>query len=232
VEFRAKQPALTNIRALVGIIFVLGITANEAVTAADKPGDDNDAERVTELLALAAAAVRAEQLIYPARGSAMSLYHEVLTLAPDNLQARRGLEQLVDHYLVQASEAIAEERYASAHGALSRARMIDRSNPNIEPIAAELRLLEEAKRYRTALDWRQVANRSGELRPALHLAGAQARKDGCRAIISVGSDSEGRWVYQQMSNAPGERRIRAQIRIASPSAVEVLCFTDTDSQEQ
>jgi hypothetical protein len=162
----------------------------------------------------------------------MSLYHQVLTLQPDNAQARTGLEQLVEHYLNEASRAISQERYTRAHGALSRARLVDRTNPNIEPIAAELRLLEQAQRIRTTLDWRLVAARSGELTPTLRKAGSQARKDGCQAIISVSSDAEGRWIYQQMSGAPGDRRIRAQIRIASPSAVEVLCFADTDSQEQ
>ena len=153
VEFRAKLPALTNIRVLVGMVFVLGITSGgPAAAAQDKPGGDSKDKQISELLSLAAAAVRAEQLIYPARGSAMSLYHEVLTLAPENIAARRGLEELVEHYLAQADQAIAEARYTRAHGALSRARLVDRNNPNIEPIAAELRLLEEAKKYRTVLD--------------------------------------------------------------------------------
>ena len=233
VEFRANEPPLTKFRALVGIVFVLGITTvGHAATGTQSSGVASEDPQIRELLDRAEAAARAEQLIYPARGSAMSLYHEVLALAPDNLEAQRGLEMLVDYYLGQASQAIAEERYTRAQGALSRAKLVDRSNANIEPIAAELRLLEEAQRYRTVLDWRLVSARSSELKPALRSAGSRARRDGCRATISVGSDAEGRWVYQQMSEAPGDRRIRAQIRIASPSAVEVLCFSDTDSQEQ
>ena len=157
----------------------------------------------------------------------MSLYHEALVLDPDNPEARRGLERVVDHFLSEATAAIAVERYSKANGALSRARMVDPDNPNIEPIAAELRLLESAERSRTVLDWRLVAARSSELTPTLTRAGARARNEGCHAVISVSSDAEGRWIYEQLSRAPGERRIQAQIRIASPSAVEVLCFRES-----
>ena len=229
MDFRANAALAAKIRVLLGICCMLGVTQgwsaeSPGVAAGSEPTDSNE---VTQLLMQASAAVSREQFIYPARGSAMSLYHEVLTLEPGNGEALQGLETLVEHYLSEASVAIAEQRYTRAHGALSRARMIDRSNPNIEPIAAELRLLEEAERIRTVLDWRLVAERSNQLAPVLQKAGRQARQDGCRAIISVGSDAEGRWVYQQMSNAPGDRRIRAQIRIASPSAVEVLCFAES-----
>lgn len=219
MEFRGNRQPSTTIRALVGIVAVICVCPT-AFSAA-RP---TDAQAIAALLEAAEAAFAAEQFIYPARGSAMTLYHEVLVIAPDNLEARRGLERLVDHYLGEATAAIARGRYIRAESALSRARMIDRDNPNIEPIAAELRLLENAERTRAGLDWRLVAQRSSKLTPTLIRLGSKARQPGCRAIISVGNDAEGRWLYQQLSKAPGERRIQAQIRIASPSAVEVLCF--------
>lgn len=219
MEFRGIPQPSTRIRALVGIVAVICVC--QSALSAPPP---SDVEAIAALLETAEEAFTAGHFIYPARGSAMALYHEVLVIAPGNPDARRGLERLVDHYLGEATAAIAEERFIRAEGALSRARMIDRDNPNIEPIAAELRLLENADRIRVTLDWRLVAERSSELSPTLIRLGEKARRSGCRAMLSVGSDAEGRWLYQQLSRAPGERRIQAQIRIASPSAVEVLCF--------
>lgn len=228
MEFSGIQCWTAKTPILLGIFAVTLITASSAGAQAEKSaGHSAEQLEIRQLLDYAAAAVRAGQLIYPARGSAMSLYHEALVLNPDNPEARRGLERLVDHFLSEATAAIEVERYSKANGALSRARMVDPDNPNIEPIAAELRLLENAERRRTVLDWRLVAARSSELTPTLTRAGARARNEGCRAVISVSSDAEGRWIYEQLSRAPGERRIQAQIRIASPSAVEVLCFRES-----
>jgi len=187
-------------------------------------------EEVRQLLAEAEQAYASKHFIYPASGSAMTLYYDVLALEPDNAAAIRGLETLVEHFLEQAAQATERQQYISAQIMVDKARMVDPTNPNIEPIALELRLLENADRQKTTLDWRQVADRSSALTPILRKLGTKARKPGCRAIISVSSDAEGRWVYQQMSQAPGDRRIQAQVRIESPAAVEVLCLvTDNDS---
>ncbi len=196
----------------------------EASAGAEVPTAQSQPEETAQRLAGADAAFAAGHLIYPARGSAMALYQEVLLTDPGNAAAQRGLERLVEHFLEEASRAIEREQYIKADSMLSKARMIDRDNPNIEPLAKQLRLLEEAERHRVTLDWRLVSARSSELAATLERLGGLARGEGCRAMISVSSDAEGRWVYQQMSRAPGERRIKAQMRIASPAAVEVLCF--------
>ncbi len=198
-----------------------------AAEAVAKPGAPAEEEALSRLLEQAEAARASGHLIYPVSGSAMALYQEAALLAPDSAEARRGLERLVEHFLTEASAAMARDQLIKAGSMLSKARMVDRDNPNIKPLAAELRLLEEATRHRTTLDWRLVAERSAELSPTLKRIGARAREPGCRAVISAGNDAEGRWIYGQLSQAPGERRIQAQIRIASPSAVEVLCFAAT-----
>jgi hypothetical protein len=176
------------------------------------------------LLDAADAAWRDKHLIYPAQGSAMTLYYEILQRSPGNAEALRGLERLVEQFLGLASVALERAQYTKAGAMISRARLVDPDNPNIEPMAVQLRLLENAHREKVTLDWRKLANRSSELGPVLRRIGTLAKREGCRATISVSNDAEGRWVYQQMSRAPGDARIRAQTRIASPAAVEVLCF--------
>lgn len=211
MEARAESHYGTSFRALLLIAGLLW--CSRAVS-----------EDVRALLDQADAAFAAGHYVYPARGSAMSLYHDALALDPGNLEARRGLERLVEHFLQQAAQAIEEERYNKAGSLISQARMVDPENANIEPMDRELDLLESADRYEVRLDWRQVSQRSPELEPVLRKLGARARKEGCRAVITVSNDREGRWVYQQLSNAPGAKRIQAQIRIGSPSAVTIVCF--------
>jgi hypothetical protein len=211
MEARAESHSRTSFRAL---LLILGALCCSGATSVN----------VQALLDQADAAYAAGHYVYPARGSAMSLYHEALTLDPDNAEASRGLERLVEHFLQQAASAIEKERYNKAGSLISQARMVDPENPNIEPMARELALLENADRYEVRLDWRQVSERSSALGPVLKDLGARARRDGCHAVITVSSDSEGRWVYQQLTSAPGDSRIQAQIRIGSPSAVTIVCF--------
>ena len=52
--------------------------------------------------------------------------------------------------------------------------------------------------------------------------GAPARRANARVSIRAGSDADGRWIYQQLANAPGERRIRAGIEIGLPPQVDVI----------
>ncbi len=194
---------------------------------ADAPADvtaGSDAAAVTGLLEQAEAAFDAAHYIYPAAGSAMSLYHQALVLEPENPEARRGLERLVDHFLGSAVDAIEQRRLTTADAMLSRARLVDRDNPNIKPIEAQLRLIENAKREKLVLDWRKLSRRDPGLAPRLEQIGALARQPGCRTTITVSNDSEGRWVYRKLNGAQGEARIRADLRIASPPSVEVLCF--------
>jgi len=211
MEARAESHPRTSFRAL---LLILSTLCCSGASSADVRG----------LLDQAGAAYAAGHYVYPARGSAMSLYQEALSLDPDNAEAGRGLERLVEHFLQQAASAMEDDNYNKAGSLISQARMVDPENPNIGPMARELELLENADRYQVRLDWRKVSARSPDLGPVLKDLGARARRDGCHAVITVSSDGEGRWVYQQLSSAPGEKRIQAQIRIGSPSAVTVVCF--------
>ena len=162
----------------------------------------------------------------------MSLYHQILDTDPDNIAAQRGLERIVEHFLEAASTALERQQYTRADSMLSRARLADRHNPNIEPIETQLRLIENARREKVRLDWRKLAARSPDLNKPLARLGGMARQAGCRATITVSNDAEGRWVYQQMSRSPGKERIRARMQIASPASVEIVCFDPSASEPE
>ena len=203
--------------ALVAALLAALIWPGRALTALEDPG---------ALLDRAEAAERTGHLVYPARGSAMSLYHEALSADPGNEHALAGLTRIAEHYLEAAQQAMDRHALIKADSLLSRARMVYPDYPGIEAIAGQLALLEGAERTLETLDWRAVAARSPSLKPRLHRLGSAAKQGDCRVTISVSNDAEGRWIYRQLSDAPGKGRIRAEVQIASPAAVEILCFDD------
>jgi len=110
--------------------------------------------------------------------------------------------------------------------------MVDPAHPGITAAAEQITLLSTAKREFLALDGDQLKARDTALLETLRRAGMLARRPGCRAVIHARSDSEGRWVYQQMSAAAardGSDRIRSNLQISWPPGVEVLCFTESPS---
>lgn len=220
VHFSEKLRHLRPIRRCAGYLaaVILGTAAAAAAPAA------SEGPSVTALLDAAEAAERANHLIYPARGSAMSLYHEVLFTAPGNEHAMAGLTRLAEHHLELAQIALDQGQLLKADAMVSKARMIYPQYPAIDAMSHQIELLENASRTRETLDWRLVASRSGDLKPQLYRLGGIAKTGDCRVTINVSNDAEGRWVFQQMNAADGEHRVRARVKIASPAAVDILCF--------
>ncbi len=198
--------------------------------AAETPRPDltpGEAEEVARLLSRAEQAIADDHLTYPAKGSALDLYDRVRILDPDNDQALRGLERIVERYLELALEAADRQRFSSARAMLDRARLVDPRHPGITPAAYRLQMLEKAERRVVSLDSQRLRDHDPALAETLRRTGRVSRGNGCRAQITAPSDSAGRWIYQQMSAAPGEARITAELEIGSPPRVEVLCFPES-----
>jgi hypothetical protein len=148
------------------------------------------------------------------------LFHD-----PDNEHARLGLIRLAEHYLEAAQTALENDQLLKADSLVSKARMIDPDYPAVASLQRQIDLLEQAERTRETLDWQLVANRSPTLTDQLLRLGRLAKQGDCRVTIQVSNDAEGRWIYQNMNRASGTGRLRAQVSIASPTAVDILCFT-------
>ena len=177
-----------------------------------------------ELLERAELALTNDQLTYPETGSALVLFNEVLALDESNAVAKRGLERIVERYLELAERAAQRRQFARSRSMLTRARLVDPEHPAIEPTASQVQLLANARRDRLKLDKSLLSARSETLLQPLADLGEKARAEDCRTTITARTDAEGRWLYQQLNHAKGERRIRAQLQIGSPPQVEVLCF--------
>lgn len=203
----------------------LALTIALAVTArAQEPS-------VASLLDAAEQAERQGRYIYPAQDSAMSLYYEVLYHEPDNGFAIEGLTRLAEHYLEQAQMALDAGNLLKADTLVSQARMIYPEYPAVAALDRQIERLETAERHRQTLDWRQVADRNSTLAPTLIRLGDRAKAGDCRVTISVSSDADGRWIYQQMNRSTGDGRLRAEVKIASPAAVDILCFREDEADD-
>ena len=71
--------------------------------------------------------IAANRLSSPAGRNALERYRRVLKLDPDNSQARRGIEQIHDRYIAQATEALRSDDLETARGSLAKAR---KAQPN------------------------------------------------------------------------------------------------------
>jgi hypothetical protein len=149
-----------------------------------------------------------------------------MTLDPDNETARRGLERIVERYLELAIAASEAGRFDEATLMLDRARLVDAAHPGIDPVAARVHLLSSAERRVIALNGQQLRDRDPAVEETLRQAGVASQARGCRAHITARNDSEGRWIYQRMSEAGERSRIQAQLDIGATPRVEVLCFSD------
>ena len=194
--------------------------------ATDTATDPKLAAQITALLDQADAATARGQLIYPLKDSALALFEQILQIDPGNADAQLGLTLITEQYLEEAQLALERNDLFSADIALSQARVIYPDYPGLAVIERRMALEETASRTREVLDWREVAQRSSDLAPRLIRLGKLAKAGDCRVTIHVSNDNEGRWVYQQMNKADGAERIRAEVRISSPAAVEVRCFQE------
>jgi hypothetical protein len=190
------------------------------------PLTDTERLEIRGLLDDADRAIDRDHLTYPARNSAMDLYDRVLLLDPDNEDARHGLERIVERYLEMALSAADQARFPQAGAMLDRARLVDPGHPGIAPAEMRIRLLNEADRRRFPLEGQALSDREVAAIDVLRQAGLASRGDGCRAEIVARNDAEGRWIYQQMSEAQGQVRIRAELTIGNPPRVEVWCLPE------
>ena len=170
------------------------------------------------------AAIADNRLTFPAGNNALDYYHDILAIQPDQEDALRGLEQLVEIYVKLAQDALDYDRFATARSMLERANLIVPDHPSIEPTRAQIRLLEEAQRTALQLDQHVLNNPTRALKDQLIALGTHPQQTPCRFIIYARNDAQGRWIYEQLASADISGRIRAEIKIRTPAKVERLCF--------
>ena len=196
--------------------------AEQPLDAPSQPNAAYDEDAFYALLDAAERALADDRLLTPEQDSAYHYYREALAMAPDHPLARRGFERIVEGYLALANRAIERERWASARSMLDRARIVDADHSGITTLRRQVELLANARRESVSLGQAAVRGRTRAAAAQLKAIGRKARQPNARVTIRAASDPDGRWIYEQMNKAPGERRIRASLQIGAPPKVTVL----------
>ena len=178
--------------------------------------------KIRALLLDAEDAMAQRRLLLPVQDDdAYDLYRAVLVLQPDNDEAFRGLERIVEAYLELAIQAFERRRMGEVYAHLALARRVDPRHPSIATVERRLELLNSTKRDHYSLERDAVTSRRSIVRRQLQRIGFEAKGRDAHCVITARSDSEGRWIYQQLADSPGEKRLRAEILIGTPPSVEL-----------
>lgn len=230
MSFTRKFPAFCFI-ALIAPLFWLSGCQNQPsepeVLTVQKPrpkAPDIPQAQLFRWLDEADAAIKRDHLTYPETGSAFAIYKHILNLQPDQPDALRGLEQIVENYMQMALSALDQRRFAAARSYLKRARLILPDHTSIEPTARQIRLIMEADREVLTLQQTDLRQETKETVEALRQLGNYAAGKNCRFSIAARSDSQGRWLYQKLAEGAAEQRLKASMVIRLPASVERLCF--------
>ena len=163
-----------------------------------------------------------DRLLTPEDDSAYAHYHRAQAMAPDHPGPGRGFERIVERYLELAQLAIERQQWTQAGHMLDRAEFVDRAHTGIAAMRDRLDLFANAERLLLRLDRTALRERSSALAAKLVEFGKRARSPGARVSIRAPSDADARWIYQQLSRSPGDKRIRGEIEIGLPPQVVVL----------
>lgn len=172
-------------------------------------------------------AIQRKHLNYPTQGSAHQIYRNILRLDPNQEDAKRGLERIVETYVDLSMQALARRQFASAKSMLTRARLILPSHPSIEPSSEQIRLTMSADHQIMKLSQVDLAAETEALKSALHDFATSGDRS-CRFVIYAKHDGQGRWLYQMLAKGRNQMlakgRLRAQIVVRLPASIERLCY--------
>jgi hypothetical protein len=181
-----------------------------------------DYRRLNSLLDSGLYALDDDRLTTPIDDCAYDYFKAALALVPDEPRALAGLERIIERYLEMADRAIAREQWTTARTMIGRASIVNPDHPGIAQLNARIDILRRASREQIALDADALANREAEVRAQLVELGRRAKRSNVQVTIIARDDAEGRWIYEQMRDAPGDVRIQAQIERGSPPRIDLV----------
>ena len=181
-----------------------------------------DLDKLDALLERGDRAYKDGRLLTPIDDCAYDYYREALIVAPNHPAALHGLERIAERYVAMAEQAASKEQYAKARQMLDRARIVDPDLDSIATMEGQIQMRSTAERQHSNVDARQLADRSADLATELKRLGSRAKAQDLWVTIRAPTDADGRWIYQQMAAGSGDRRIRAELTLGSPPAVDLL----------
>ena len=211
---------------LIGMLFGCTTQVPEPPPSESEPPPPPSipAHELRDLLEAADRARYEDRLTYPEDGSALAIYESILARVPDQEDALRGIEGIVETFIDRSMAALERRRFATARSMLARARLISPDHPSIEPTAAQLRLLEEADIELVNMHQDILRDDPDAAKATLTNLARTEPGQRCRFNIFAKNDAQGRWIYQALAQGSPDRRLQAEVEIRLPAGVERVCY--------
>ena len=210
--------------AIMALVSVIGCEIIEQQSTSQQVRALSDAEKreVQTLIYDAEDAFASNHLNFPDDGSALTLYRQALRLDPENAQAQRGMEKIIEHYIALALKAANRFDTATARTLLDRGRQIDPTHPSIAPAEQFIQTIDTS--HREVVILRGLTD--AKVRATIN-ALVQGVQKTCRFGIFAANDARTRHLYQLLRASflqnDLNRRPRASSNISTPERLERIC---------
>ncbi len=179
-------------------------------------------QRVVELLERAETAMAQKRLTSPEEDNAWRYYLEVLAILPGNEEAERGLANIAERYLQWSDIAAQQGRGDRARDYLAKAAKVQPGHAGIAAAKARLaKQVDQNERY-VPITRQALQRKDKALRQQLAALADRVKATEARLMIEAPSDSDGRWIYQQLNERHEEFRIRANFRLKQQPGIRLL----------
>ena len=221
---QAARPLKQIFVAIMALVSAIGCETIEQQSASGQVRALSDAEKreVQTLIYDAEDAFANNHLGFTHDGSALTLYRQVLRLDPENAQAQRGMEKIIEHYIALALRAANRFDTATARTLLDRGRQIDPTHPSIAPAEQFIQTIDTS--HREVVILRGLTD--AKVRATIN-ALVQGVQKTCRFRIFAANDARTRHLYQLLRASflrnDLNRRPRASSNISTPERLERIC---------
>ena len=221
---QAARPLKHIFVAIMALVSAIGCETIEQQSASGQVRALSDAEKreVQTLIYDAEDAFANNHLSFTHDGSALTLYRQVLRLDPENAQAQRGMEKIIEHYIALALKAANRFDTATARTLLDRGRQIDPTHPSIAPAEQFIQTIDTS--HREVVILRGLTD--AKVRATIN-ALVQGVQKTCRFRIFAANDARTRHLYQLLRASflrnDLNRRPRASSNISTPERLERIC---------
>lgn len=221
---QAARPLKQIFVAIMALVSTIGCETIEQQSTSGQVRALSDAEKreVQTLIYDAEDAFANNHLGFTHDGSALTLYRQVLRLDPENAQAQRGMEKIIEHYIALALKAANRFDTATARTLLDRGRQIDPTHPSIAPTEQFIQTTDTS--HREVVILRGLTD--AKVRATINALVKGVQKT-CRFRIFAANDARTRHLYQLLRASflrnDLNRRPRASSNISTPERLERIC---------
>lgn len=226
-QILSRQAARALKQILVAIMALASVIGCETIEQQSRSGQvralsDAEKREVQTLIYDAEDAYANNRLSFQDNGSAVALFRQVLRLDPENAQAHRGMEKIIEHYVALALKAANRFDTATARALLDQGRQIDPTHPSIAPAEQFIQTIDTS--HREVVILRGLTD--AKVRATIN-ALVQGVQKTCRFRIFAANDARTRHLYQLLRASflrnDLNRRPRASSNISTPERLERIC---------